>query len=73
VHDNACVRAAGAVAGIGGLGFLASKVDTGFADFFNAAIAKVGLLTGSAPPHTALHDPCAWVPAVVDKGCIDAV
>ena len=36
-----CVMDAAAVAAIGGLGFLASKLDVGFVEFFREAIVKV--------------------------------
>ncbi len=39
-----CERSAGAVVGLGALGVLATKLDDGFADFFNANLVKVGRL-----------------------------
>ena len=59
-----CIVDAAAVAAIGGLGFLASKLDVGFAEFFREAIVKVchcdllphcrGVVCEDVPPRVLL-------------------
>ena len=43
------VYLAAAILGIGGLGFVASKVDPGFADVFREAVVKVRINLQSIP------------------------
>lgn len=49
--------AAAAVAAIGGIGFLATKLDVGFSEFFREAIVKVGRSVGMQH----IRDACLWI------------